>query len=309
MTHRQLVARGIRCLAGTTLVAVLEVLAAAASAQRPDTSAARWTPVEQALGRRGAEQAGGVRRFGFARGDLHVTVGDVEVLPAFALGSWVSFLLQGSSAILAGDLVVTQDELTPVLDKLITGGVEVTAVHNHLLKETPRVMYMHVHGRGSPERLAAVVHAALALTGTPLGTPPAIMPVRIDLDTGAIARALGAHGSVNGGVYQVGVPRVAPVHEDGTSLPPSMGLATGINFQPLGNGRAAVTGDFVMTASEVAAAMRALRAGGLSVTALHSHMLGEQPRLFFMHFWGEGDAVGLARALRAGLDHMAVKHS
>ena len=304
MTHRAFVAR-VCFLTGAALVSVV----ASASAQRPDTSAARWAPVEQALGRRGAEQAGGVRRFGFPRGDLHVTVGDVEVLPAFALGSWVAFLPEGSSALLAGDLVVTQDELTPVLDKLIAGGVEVTAVHNHLLNETPRVMYMHVHGRGSPKHLAEVVHAALALTGTPLGTPPAVMPVRIDLDTGAIARTLGEHGTVNGGAYQVGVPRIAAVHEGGISLPPSMGLATGINFQPLGNGRAAVTGDVVMTANEIASVMRALRAGGLSVTALHSHMTGEQPRLFFMHFWGEGDGLALARALRAGLDHMAVKHS
>jgi hypothetical protein len=135
------------------------------------------------------------------------------------------------------------------------------------------------------------------------------MPIRIDLDTGTIARTLGAHGSVNGGVYQVGVPRTQSIRENGTTLPPAMGLATGINFQPLGNGRAATTGDFVMIASEVGPVMRALRAGGISITALHSHMIREEPRLLFMHFWGEGDASSLARTLRSALDRMAVKHA
>jgi hypothetical protein len=170
-------------------------------------------------------------------------------------------------------------------------------------------MYMHIHGHGSPEQLAATVHAALALTGTPLGTPPAVMPIRIDLDTAAIAAALGTHGTVNGGVYQVGVPRAQSIRENGKTLPPAMGLATAINFQPLGNGRAATTGDFVMIGSEVVPVMRALRAGGISITALHSHMIDEEPRLLFMHFWAEGDAAALARSLRGALDHMAVKHS
>ncbi|HET9728552.1 MAG TPA: DUF1259 domain-containing protein, partial [Acidimicrobiia bacterium] len=272
-------------------------------------SATRWAGVDSALGRRGSDQPGGVRRYGFPRGDLHVTVGDVQVLPAFALGSWVAFLPDRAAATMTGDLVLTEDELVPVLDRLQQGHVDVTAVHNHLLHETPRVVYMHIHGHGAPQQLAATVHAALALTGTPLGMPPAVMPIRIDLDTAAIARTLGAHGSVNGGVYQVGVPRSQAVREGGKTLPPSMGLATAINFQPLGASRAATTGDFVMTAREVGPVIRALRSGGVSITALHSHMTEEEPRLFFMHFWGEGDAMTLARSLRRALDRMAVKHS
>jgi len=306
MMHRHL--RQVRPALTITLGALLAA-AVPARAQRADSSAARWSAVESTLGRRGAEQPGGVRRFGFPRNDLHVTVGDVQVLPALALGSWVAFRPEGSAATVMGDLVLMEEELAPVLDRLLQGGIDVTAVHNHLQRENPRVIYAHIHGHGAPERLAETVHAALALTGTPLGTPPAIMPVRVDLDTAGIARTLGAHGSVSAGVYQVGVPRANVIRDDGAPVPSPMGVATAINFQPLGGGRAATTGDFVMTASEVPAVERALRAGGLSVTALHSHMLDEEPRLFFMHFWGEGDALAMARTLRSALDHMNVRHS
>ena len=268
-----------------------------------------WTGVEQALGRRGLAQAGDVMRFGFPRGDLRVRIGDVRLLPAFALGGWVAFHPEGEMTTMMGDLVLTEDEVTPVIDRLRSGGVSVTAIHNHLLGESPHVVYTHVHGHGDPVRLAEAVHAALALTKTPLGQPPAVMPVRIDLDTAAVAKALGAAGRVNGGVYQVGVPRSAPITENGIPLPASMGLATAINFQPLGSNRAAITGDFVMIASEVENVQRALRANHIAITALHSHLLDEEPRLFFMHFWAVGDAATLARGLRAALDQMAVVRS
>jgi uncharacterized protein DUF1259 len=298
--------RGIARL--TMTVCFLATPAGPALAQA-NASGSRWASVDSVLGRRGLEQPGGVRRFGFPRSDLRVIVGDVQVLPAFALGSWIALLPDGMAATLTGDLVVTEDELVPVLDQLEQGHVDVTAVHNHLLHETPRVMYMHIHGHGAPEQLAATVHAALALTATPLGPPPVIMPIRIDLDTAAIASALGAHGRVSGGVYQVSVPRAEPIRDHGKTLPPAMGVATAINFQSLGNGRAATTGDFVMVGSEVAPVMRALRAGGISITALHSHMLTEEPRLFFMHFWGEGDASALARTLHRAFDHMTINRS
>jgi hypothetical protein len=143
---------------------------------------------------------------------------------------------------------------------------------------------------------------ALELTHTPLGAPgSAPAAASIDLDTAAIARALGASGKVNGGVYQVSVPRRETIREEGRAVPPSMGVGTAINFQPLGGGRAAVTGDFVMRASEVNPVIRALARGGIAVTALHSHMLDEEPRLFFMHFWAVDDAVALARTLHEAL--------
>ena len=272
------------------------------AAQQPTRD---WSAVEQALGRHGLTQPDGVIRFGFPRGDLDVTVGDVHVLPALALGSWVAFRPEGARATMMGDLVLTGDELSPVTDRLREGGVDVTAIHNHLLGETPRVLYAHIHGHGNPATLAQAVHAALGLSKTPLGTPPAVMQVRIDLDTAAVSKALGAGGRVNGGVYQVSVPRAGVIREGGAPLSPAMGVATAINFQPLGAGRAAVTGDFVMIASEVDPVQRALRTHHIGVTALHSHMTDEQPRLLFMHFWAVDDAVTLAQGLRAALDRMA----
>jgi len=265
-----------------------------------------WAPVEQALGRRGLIQPGDIIRFGFPRGDLHVAIGDVQLLPGFALGGWVALRPERQSATLMGDLVLTDAELSPVIDRLREGGVTVTAVHNHLLGEAPRVLYAHIHGHGDAARLAATVHAALALTKTPLEPPPAVTPVRIDLDTATIAQSLGASGRVNGGVYQVSVPRAGTIMEGGLPLPPAMGVATAINFQPLGGNRAAITGDFVMIASEVEAVQSTLRANHIAVTALHSHMTDETPRLLFMHFWAVDDAATLARGLRAALDNMRV---
>jgi hypothetical protein len=281
-------------------------LALPSVAQQPQ-KAQDWAPVEQALGRRGLAQPGNVIRFGFPRGDLQVVIGDVTVLPALALGSWVALRPEGARATIVGDLVVTESELSPVIDQLQQGGIDVSAIHNHLAGESPRVFYTHIHGHGDPTRLAETVHAALALTKTPLAQPPAVMPVRIDLDTSAIAKALGASGRVNGGVYQVSVPRAQEIREGGAVLPPSMGVATAINFQPLGGGRAAITGDFVMIPSEVDAVQRALREHHIAITALHSHMIDEQPRLLFMHFWATDDALSLARGLRTALDRMAVK--
>jgi Domain of Unknown Function (DUF1259) len=269
-----------------------------------------WKQVDQALGRAGAMLPGDVYRVGFPRGDLHVTVGGVVVQPALALGSWVAFKQTGDDeAMLMGDLVLLEKEVEGVIDKLQDAGIEQTAVHNHLLHESPRVLYTHIAGRGAPAKLAAAVRAALATTHTPLAppaTPPA--PVTVRLDTAHIAEILGYRGKLNGGVYQVAVPRAETVTMDGVEVPPGMGVATAINFQPA-RGRAAISGDFVMIAGEVNAVIRALRANGIRVTALHSHMLAETPRLFFMHFWADANALDLARGLRAALDKMNVKKS
>lgn len=292
--------------AAAVVAMVLACLGSTAAGQAP---ARDWSAVEKALGRRGLVQPNDVMRFGFPRGDLEVAIGNVQLLPAFALGGWVAFHPEGAATTMMGDLVLTEAEVTPVLDRLRQDGVRVTAVHNHLLGETPRITYAHIHGHGDPARLAETVHAALVLTKTPLGQPPAVMPVRLDLDTTAIAKALGFSGRANGGAYQVSVPRATAVREEGRVVPPAMGLATAINFQPLGGNRAAITGDFVMVASEVDAVQRALRASGISITALHSHLTEEQPRLLFMHFWAVDDATTLARGLRSALDRMAVKRS
>jgi uncharacterized protein DUF1259 len=272
-------------------------------------NAGDWSATDRALGRPGKPQPGEVQKYSFARSDLHVTVGSVAVKPALALGGWVAFKGGGGKSMAMGDLVLTETEITPVMDKLQEMGVEQTALHNHLLHESPRVMYLHIHAQGDPVKIAQALHAALALTKTPPAKPQGPGPTTpLGLDTAAVARALGHSGTVNGGVYQVNVPRAGPVREDGMEVPPSMGVATAINFQPTGGGKAAITGDFVMTAQEVNPALRALRVSGIEVTALHSHMLTEEPRLFFMHFWANDDAAKLARGLRSALDQMKIEH-
>ncbi len=171
-------------------------------------------------------------------------------------------------------------------------------------------MYMHIGGRGGPVRLAETLHAALALTRTPFGAPAAAPPSgAFGIDTAQIGQILGFHGRVNGGVYQVGVPRAETITVDGVDIPPSMGLATAINFQPMGADKAAITGDFVLIASEVNAVIRALRDNGIGVTAVHSHMLTDNPHLFFLHYWANYDALKLARGLRAALDRMSIRRA
>jgi hypothetical protein len=285
------------------ILAAITVTAARAGAQAP------LAGVAEALGRAGADQPGGVVRFSFPRGDLTVVVNGVTLKPALALGSWVAFEPMGQhEAAAMGDLVLLESEVPDVMKALQAGGVEQTALHNHVLGESPRVMYMHVSAHGDPVKIAQTVRTALATTKTPLGAPaPAAAPSAAELDTAGIAAALGVAGKLNGVVYQVSVPRREHIMERGHEVPPSMGVATAINFQPTGGGKAAITGDFVMRAEEVNAVIRALQAHGINPTALHSHMLDESPRLFFMHFWANDDAVSLAKGLRAALDHTASK--
>jgi len=285
------------------------VFAPALLAQQPATSSAQWASVEEALGRKGAMQPGNVIKFGFPRSDLSVTVGGVTLKPALALGGWVAFKeVAKGEAMAMGDLVLLEDEVNPVMQALQAGGVEQTALHNHVLGESPRVMYMHIAGHGDAAKIARTLHDALGRTKTPLGTPaPAAAPSAADLDTAGIAKALGVSGKLNGVVYQVSVPRSEKILDMGHEVPPSMGVATGINFQPTGGGKAAISGDFVMRANEVNPVIRALREHGIDVEALHSHMLAEEPRLFFMHFWANDDAVTLARGLRAALDQTKSK--
>lgn len=262
----------------------------------------QWKAVEDAMGRPGQAQADGAYKFGLPRGDLKVTVAGVPVKPTLALGSWVAFSKLGDGAMVMGDLVLAEDEVEPVMLSLENGGVQITALHNHVLHESPRVMYMHIAGMGDAPKLAGAIKQALALTKTPPPSPPSAPPQDFGIDTAVIEQALGQKGKINGGVFQVGVPRAESISEGGMKIPGSMGLATALNFQPTGGGKAAITGDFVLLGSEVNPVIQALRSNGIDVTALHSHMLNESPRLFFMHFWANDDAVKLAKGLRAALD-------
>ena len=275
-----------------------------------------WKVVGEALGKPGSELPGGVYRVGLPRTDLKVTLSGVAVKPALALGSWVAFQAMGTQTVMMGDLVLTDPEVNPVMTKLAEGGIEITALHNHLLHASPQTFYMHVLGHGDPVKLATVLHDALTLSATPFpvsasaGTQSqatgATPEAQLDLDAAMIDQTLGAKGKVNGGVLQFTVPRAEKITEDGMDVPPSMGTGEAINFQPTGNGKAAITGDFVLTASEVNPVLQELRKHGIEVTALHSHMLNEQPRLFFMHFWANDDAKKLASGLRAALDKVNV---
>jgi Domain of Unknown Function (DUF1259) len=285
------------------MVSILAALSAtAANAQEID-----WQKVDDALGRKAAV-SGDVHRYGFPRSDLVIALDGVAIKPALALGGWIAFKPMHGQAMIMGDLVLLETEINPVMLKLMEGGLEITAVHNHLLRANPATFYMHVGGHGDPAKMAAAIHDALAASKTPLtASAPASPPPAIDLDTAQLDQIIGAKGQANGGVYQFGVPRRDPVSEGGMQLMPGgpLGVATAINFQPTGNGKAAITGDFVLIGDEVNPVIKALRANGIEVTALHSHMLDEQPRLYFMHFWANDDAVKLAKGLRAALDKTA----
>ncbi len=266
-----------------------------------------WQKVDDAFGRKAAV-SGDVHRYGFPRSDLAVTLDGVAIKPALALGGWVAFKPMHGEAMVMGDLVLLESEINPVMLKMIEGGLDITAVHNHLLRASPATFYMHVGGHGDPAKMAAVIRDALAVSKTPMTAPAAATPPpAIDLDTAQLDQIIGVKGQANGGVYQFAVPRRDPVSMDGMAMTPvgPMGVAIAIGFQPTGGGKAAITGDFVLADTEVEPVLKTLRANGIDVTALHSHMLMENPRLFFMHFWANDDAIKLARGLRAALDKTA----
>lgn len=328
------VTRGLCTLAllggATILGACTERHLDAQQQQQPATAQASqsidWKQVDRAMGRTGSAQPGNVHKYSIPRSDLHITLDGVAIKPALALGSWVAFKSgdnASGSSMAMGDLVLTESEVNPVMLKLREGGVQQTAVHNHLLNESPKVMYMHIMAQGDPVKIGSAIRAALALSKTPTqaaATPSAgdkgdatgaggsaSTATAADIDTAAVSRTLGHAGKVSGGVYQVSVPRAEMIHDGGMEVPPSMGVATGMNFQPTGGGKAAITGDFVLLASEVNPVIEALQSNGIQVEALHTHMLTEQPKLYFMHFWANDNAVKLARGLRAALDRMNTK--
>jgi len=261
-----------------------------------------WAPVAKALGRSGTEMPGGVYRVGLGRSDLKVTLDGVQIRPTLALGSYLAFQKMGGDAMVMGDLVLLHEEVNPVMKKLIEGGIDITALHNHLLRSSPATMYMHFLGHGDPVKLATALRTALAESKTPLAAPAAAgSPPPLDLDTAAIESTLGAKGTVNSGVLGFNIARAETITEEGMAIPIGMGSGIVINFQPTGSGKAAITGDFVLIAKEVNPVLKALRDNGIEMTALHSHMLEEQPRLFFMHFWANDDAQKLASGLKSAL--------
>jgi Domain of Unknown Function (DUF1259) len=307
--QRKLSVRVLNILLTTTVAAASLYCGTLAMGQTPSSSSPNtandWKQVEEAMGRPGQIQPGDVIKFGMPRKDLNVVLDSVTIKPGLALGSWAAFKREGGGAMVMGDLVLTEDEVEPVMMKLQEGGIHESAVHNHLLGESPHVMYMHIASHGDPVQMAKAIRDALALSKTPgPDAAPATQPtVELGFEQKQVEQILGHAGKINGGVLQIAVPRAETITDSGMTVPPSMGVATALNFQPTGNGKAAITGDFVLLGTEVNPVIKALRQNGIAVTALHSHMLMEEPRLFFMHFWANDDAVKLARGLRAALDN------
>jgi Domain of Unknown Function (DUF1259) len=294
---------GIEILKLSILVGVVvSTLCSATTARAADPD---WKAVEQALGKVGQLQAGDVFRVGMPRTDLSVTVKGVPVKAGFALGSYAAFKQMGDRAMVMGDLVLLDQEIPAVMSGLFSGGLEVTAVHNHLNEMSPHVMYMHYEGHGDAAQLAGALRQALAASGTPLGgpaTPPATSAPPID--TKQIEQVLGRTGrDMGAGVFQVTVPRAEAITENGMPLLPAMGVVTVLNFQAGADGKAAITGDFVLIDKEVNPVARTLRQHGIDVTAIHNHGLLDMPRLFYMHFWAVDVPAKLAQGLKAALDH------
>ena len=269
-----------------------------------------WDKVGETIGKPGTEMPGGIYRIALPRTDIKATLDGVELKPGFALGGWLAFQKMGNGAMVMGDLVLTEEEVNPVMAKMLSGGIAITALHNHLLRNTPFTMYMHVAGQGDPVKLAAALHAGLAESKTPMTAPtPRAAPPPIDLDTAALDQILGAKGTNNGGVLGYGIRRAEPVTDSGMTIPAAQGSAIGINFQPTGGGKAAITGDFVLIGSELEPVLKALRDNRIEVTAIHNHMVDEQPRLFFVHFWANNDAKKLAQGIKAALDQINIAKS
>jgi hypothetical protein len=294
-------------LAACSMILASALILTLAEPARAQATKDSWALVDEGLGRGGATQPDGVRRYSFPRSDLTVTLDGVRLKPALALGSWLAFEPTGKEVMVMGDLVLTDSEVNPVLTELLKGGIAVTALHNHLPRSSPHTMYMHVTGHGDPWKLAVALRTALARSATPMQAPPPAAQTPVELDTAALDRIIGRQGKANGGVYQFTVPRPEKLTDGGMPVPATMGSGIAINFQPTSGGQAAATGDFVLTENEVDPVMRALRSAGIEVTALHNHMLADEPRLFFMHFWGTGKATDLAAGLKQALNKTAAR--
>jgi hypothetical protein len=288
---------------------LLFVLCCSAAMSAAPPGEGGWNATDKVFGQTGKDLPGEVHRYGWPRSDLHVTIGGVTVAPGLALGAWAAFKRTGTGdeAVTMGDLVLLESEVEPVLGELEAGGFEILAIHNHLLGESPHVVYVHFHGHGDPAALAKTLKAALARTKTPPpGTAPAKPTAEQEKTFEKLQQALGHDGTMSGSVLQVGVPRAEPIQDGSMEVPPSMGMNNPMNFQTVGT-QVATTGDFVLIADEVNPVLRELHAHGIQVTALHSHMLRETPRLFFMHFWGVGTPEKVGAGLKAALSKIATK--
>lgn len=271
----------------------------AASAQAP--LGAPWDSVGRILQTSGSA-TGGYYRYGWPRRDVTLRIGDVTVSPALALGAWAGFSGDAADATVMGDLVLTSAEVKAVLAELTRQRIAVTAIHNHLVGEEPKITYVHFHADGNALALAQRLDRVLALTGAPRPVAAA-MPQPVTIDTALVFNTLGLHGRAQGAVAQVSVVLVpGTVTMNGRTVTPALGYGTPINIQVVSPTRAVATGDFTLPGTKVAPVFEALTAHGITATALHSHLVGEEPKLYYMHFWADGPLSDVLQGLRAALD-------
>lgn len=259
-----------------------------------------WQVVETALGRKGTVQDD-MLKVTFPRSDLKVTVGEVLVEPGLALTSWIGFKGTEKQSMMMGDLVLLDREVSPVIAQLMAKGLEVTAIHNHILNESPPVKYLHFSGNGNPRNLAEGMRAALSQTGTPMAAQQPATAQTSAIEWTKVETIFAKSGQKKGNLFQIGFQRKEKIKEHGMEVSPFLGMASGINIQVVGN-KAAATGDFVLLADEVNPVVKALTSNNIAVTAIHSHMLHETPRFFFLHFWGYDEPEKLAKGLKDALD-------
>jgi hypothetical protein len=290
----------MNCLAVLTSL----LLTAAPHAHAAPLDTAR---IEQLTGAKGkVDRSANVFKVSVPRSDLAVTVGGVKLTPPSGLTSWAAFEPADSGLTVMGDMVLTEDQVNPVMSTALDNGLEVTALHNHFLGESPRVMFMHIGGSGSLQSIAEAVGKVFARMKQPgVAIPSAqIDPAHSQLDADTIAAYLGHHGDLSGGVYKVTIGRTAQMH--GHPIGSTMGVNTWAAFSGT-NDQAVVDGDFAMLESELQPVLKALRHADIQIVAIHQHMTGETPRIMFLHYWGIGRAADLARGLRAALDQTSAQ--
>ncbi|NHC42130.1 DUF1259 domain-containing protein [Bacillus sp. MM2020_1] len=260
----------------------------------------QWKLVEKEIGKKGVMKPDEVFYISLPRNDLKATVKGIPIRTGLALGGWVAFKQMANQTMVFGDLVLVEKEIQPVMSQLLQQGIQVSALHNHLLSETPRIMYLHIMGHGNPVQLAKAIRLGLELTKIPKNEKGD--SYSFPFDKQKLDSVFRHKGTVTNGIYHISIPRLEKIMENGIEIPPAMGVATSINFQPTENGKVAIAGDFVLTAEEVNPVARTLRKYGIEVTAVHNHMLTENPRLFFLHYWANDEPFKLASALREALD-------
>ncbi len=285
----------------TARVAALLLIASLAGPGSGQAQQASWDSVGRVLGAADAF-AGGYHRYNLPRRDLSLRIGDVTVAPQLALGAWAGFSRTPDDATMMGDLVLTSSEVRPVLAELAREQIEVTAVHNHLVGEEPKLTYLHFHGQGGAVALARRLDRAIALTPTPRPVQPSA-PQPVTIDTATVFTALGQLGKAQGAVAQLSFFLVqGQVTLDGRSVAPALGYGSPINLQMVDGSRAVATGDFAVTGPKVERLLTALAQGGITATSVHSHLIGESPSLYYIHFWADAPLPEVLRGLRAALD-------